>query len=127
MYFDFSSRPDTLNLRCGNIWLQERRRERSSLIQFSPTRSREEGEGEGPQANNGLSRVGSCSQSVRSPPIFPEVLSQRRLRAKSAFNAIRPPQKSDAKSCCHSALQLWTVTASLTKVRVRNSREEFTV
>ena len=69
----------------------------------------------------------SCSHSVRSPPIFPEVLGQRRLPAKIEFNAIRPLQKSDAKNCCYSALQLWTVTASLSKVRVRNWWEEVTV
>ena len=42
---------------------REGERERSSLIQFGPTRSRGgrkegEGEGEAPKANNGLSRVG---------------------------------------------------------------------
>lgn len=50
MYFDFSSRPDTLNLRCGNIWLQERRKREiiiNSIQSDSVEGGRKEGEGEG--------------------------------------------------------------------------------
>ena len=72
---------------------REGERERSSLIQFSPTPSREEGRRgkgrEAPKANNGLSRVGSCRQSVQTelmPP--PPHVNQFTLPIRAAVKIL---------------------------------------
>ena len=76
---------------------REGERERSSLIQFGPTRSRggrKEGEGEAPKANNGLSRVGlvrAVSQSVQTelmPPPPPPHVNQFTLPIRAAVKIL---------------------------------------